>query len=524
MTSVPNRSRVTTLLAIVLLTATLAMHLYAIAVRADREPHMDENEYMHAGWLMANGGKLYETFFEHHSPLFFKTLEMLAPEGERVDVRPYYIDARRLCGLFGFIALLAFAALLWRLGPEASAIGVALLIATGPLWLRSFLEIRAETFAIAFFCVGSYLALRWRGLAGGFGIGLVAISCLWQPKWPLACLVIGLIWLFLRPRERDDEGPPAGRRLSLMAGGIVAALAMTGAGLLAIRAIVPLDMWWFFNFELNVALASAVETKWVMDSYFQGGIPFLFVPDAFHPWLVMPGALLVLAALWFDRSVWRLFPVALLLAAFLEIRVIYPWPAIWSHYYLMWSIASAAVLGAVPSSLAILLAQTRMREQLAQTIVLAVTCAGLLLCAMHVVAVAPVTGDPATYWVSQQYLREHLKPGETIWIESPRHPVSARDAHYYWFSVGQMTGIAREVRKTARGRRYLPPPEDFPVCDPAAKNVRYTLDPRRTGMAEAAACMERMVTTDQVRKTVFFDVWEIRLKSAPDSAPVKGNP
>ncbi|HYK03550.1 MAG TPA: hypothetical protein VE974_17470 [Thermoanaerobaculia bacterium] len=524
MTSVPNRGRFATAFSIVLLAATLAMQLFAIAVRADREPHMDENEYMHAGWLMANGGKLYETFFEHHSPLFFKTLELLAPEGERVDVRPYYVQARRLCGLFGLVALIAFAALLWRVGPEASAIGVALLVATGPLWLRSFLEVRAETFAIAFFCIGSYLALRWRGIAGGFGIGLVAFSCLWQPKWPLACVAIGLIWLGRTLSFRPVE--EASRRFPLVAGmkAAGAALATAAAGLLAVAAIVPLDMWWFFNFEMNVALASAVETPWVMNSYFQGGVPFLFVPDAFHPWLVVPGALLVLAAFRFDRSVWRLFPVALLLAAFLEIRFIYPWPAIWSHYYLMWSIASAAVLGAVPSSLAILLARTRASEQLARTIVLAVTCAGLLLSAMHVVAVTPVTGDAATYWVSQKYLREHLQSGETIWIESPRHPVSARDAHYYWFSVGQMTHAAREMRKTPRGLRYLPPPENFPVCNPAAKNVRYTLDPRRAGVVEAAACMEQLVTTGQVRKTVFFDVWEIRLKSAPDSAPVKGNP
>ncbi|MEA2462611.1 MAG: hypothetical protein QOJ98_358, partial [Acidobacteriota bacterium] len=319
--------------------------------------------------------------------------------------------------------------------------------------------------------------------------------------------------------------PEAPGRLPLagLTASYLAALATTAAGLLAIRAVVPLDMWWFFNFEMNVALARAVETPWVMNTYFQGGVPFLFVPDAFHPWLVVPGALLVLAALWFDRRVWRLFPVALLLAAFLEIRVIYPWPAIWSHYYLMWSLASAAVLGAVPSSLAILLAQTRMREQLARTIVLAVTCGALLLCAMHVVAVTPVTGDPATYWVSQKYLREHLEPGERVWIEATRHPVSAFDGHYYWFSTGQMTGTARELRKTARGRRYLPPLENFPVCDPRT-NVRYTLDPRRVQIPEASACMEQLVATGQVRKTVFFDVWEIRLlKSAPDSAPVKGN-
>jgi hypothetical protein len=502
----PLRGRLAIALSIVLLTAALLTQVYGVIVRADRQPHMDENEYLHAGWLMANGGKLYETFFEHHSPFFFKTLEWIAPEGERLDAKPYFVRARWLCGLFGLIALVALAAILWRIGAEVAAIGIALLIATGPLWLRSFMEARSEPFAIAFFFIGTYIALRWRGAIGGIGVGLTAISCLWQPKWPLAALAIGIVWLVR-----------SYRRIAGIAAGTVTLLLAFGA----MSLIVPLDMWWFFNFETNVAMARGVENEWVMNTYFQGGVPFLYVPDALDPWLVVPAALLLLASLRFERNAWRALPLVLLVAAFLEIRFIYPWPAIWSHYYLMWSVAAAAVLGTVPSSLQLLLGRTSVREPLARTAVLAVLFAGFVMAAAHVAAVFPVRGDKATYWVSQKYIIERLKPGETIWMESARHPVTVRDAHYYWFSIGQMTAAARELRKSERGRRYLPPPENFPVCDPDT-NVRFMHDPRRTRLPEASACMQRLIDTGQARKTLFFDVWELRLlKSAPDSGATR---
>ena len=497
-------ARVTVIAASLLLAIALAMHAWAVVARADREPHMDENEYLHAGWMMANGERLYQTFFEHHSPLFFATLELLAPRGELVDVRPYFIHARWLCGFFGLVTLAALAALLWRVAPEAAAIGVALILASGPMWLRGFAEVRAEAFALAFFWVGTWIAMRWRSPAGGIGIGLVAISCIWQPKWPVACVAVGLLWLFRSERKLA---------------GIAASLVTTAVGFAVLRLIVPFDAWWFFNFEVNSTLARAVgTTQWVLDTYFDGGKPFLFVPDAFHPWLVVPAAMLVAAAASIDRNAWRLLPLLVLAAAFVEMRVLYPWPAIWPHYYLMWGIAAAATLGLAPSSLAIVLRRAGVSERLVATTAVAVTLTACVALVAHMIALAPARGGETTFWVSQKYLRERMKPGDRVWIESPRHPISVRDAHYYWFSVGQMVPAARLLRETERGRRFLPPPEGFPTCT-QPPNFRYTLDPRRVGLTEAAECMQRLVDTGQARKTVFFDVWEIRLlKSAPDSS------
>ncbi|MDQ3282446.1 MAG: hypothetical protein M3Q69_13680, partial [Acidobacteriota bacterium] len=134
------------------------------------------------------------------------------------------------------------------------------------------------------------------------------------------------------------------------------------------------------------------------------------------------------------------------------------------------------------------------------------------------------TSDTTTYWISQKYLREHLRPGERVWLEPPRHPISVRDAHYYWFSVGQMTSAARVLRQTPRGARYLPSPDDFPVCT-VPPQLRYTLDPRRVSLPIASQCMQRLADSGRARRTVFFDVWEVGLlKSAPESSTtVKGN-
>jgi hypothetical protein len=495
------------LAAILTLVATLAVHVYAVVAWSAREPHMDENEYLHAGWLMANGGRLYDTFFEHHSPLFFQTLSWLAPRGERVPVRPYFVSARTLCGVFGLIALAAYAAMLWPIGAEAAAIGVALLVGTGPLWVRSFLEVRAETFAIAFFCVGTHLAIRWRGVAGGAGVGLIAISALWMPKWPLACVAIALTWLV-----RSD------RRIA----GALAATLVTALGFLAIRLIVPFDQWWFFNYEANVALTRAVLTPWVINAFFQGGAPFVYVPWAFHPAFVIACALLVLASLRVERSVWRALPLLLFVAAFLEVRFVYPWPAIWNHYYLMWSIAAAGIIGATPSAIALLLRNMKIRPRLASTLAGIITVVALVLAAVQVFVAFPER-SASTYWVAEGYLRNHLQPGEIVWLEPSRHPITVRDAHYYWFSVNQMVSAAQELRKTPRGRRFLPAPNEFPVCT-VPENLRYTLDPRRVMMQGASECMQRLVDSGRARRTVFFDVYEVGLlKSAPESSTPKGN-
>lgn len=491
-----SRPKAVVVVSAILLGFVLLLHLYAVVVRAGREPHMDETEYLHAGWMMRNGERLYETFFEHHSPFLFVTLAALAPEGEAVPAQPYFVHARWLTGFAGFVALAGLAFALSRAAPEAPALGVALLFATGAQWLRGFAEVRAEAFALAFFWVGAALVLRARPVWSGLGLALVFTASLWNPKWPLASVAIGIVFLYRSRREV--------RAYAVAVGGIVAAFA-------ALALIVPLDVWWFFNFDVNLALSRAVaNTQEALDTYFAGGEAFLFVPEAFHPRIIVPAAAVVAASLVVKRSLSRAWPLLLLAGAFLELRFFLPWPAIWSHYYLMWSVASATVLAVVPVSLEVLVRRAGASEKLAIWTRMALVACGVLLAGAHVVAVRPVTGGSSTYWVSERAMREQLGPGDVVWIEPPRHPVTIRDAHYYWFSVGQMLPAAGRLRETARGRRYLPPTDGLPVCAPPP-NLRFTLDPRRPELRGESECMDRLVAAGRVRKTVFADVWEVRL-------------
>lgn len=422
-------------------------------------------------------------------------LERLAPEGVAVDVHPYFIHARVLAGMFGLVALLAFAATVWRSSPLAAFIAVALILATARLWWRGFGEIRAEPFALAFFWVGTWLVMSRRGWKSGVGIGLVAISCLWQPKWPVVCAVVGLFWLV---RDRRFQ--------SIAAAGITVAF-----GFLAIRMIVPLDLWWFFNFDVNAALAQGVAaSEWARSAHFKGGVPFLFVPDAFHPLWAVPAVLLLAASAWIERSTDRLLPVALFIAAWIEIRFVYPWPLIWIHYYMMWGMASAAALALVPSSVRALLQRSNVPPRAVRLVTVGLYVSAFVLTLPHVVAVAPTTADHSTYWVSQQYLRERLGADDEVWLEPTRHPVSVRDAHYYWFCVAQMLDAAEELRKTEKGRRYLPATAPSPPCSPQP-NLRFTMHPE--WLPETARCMERLRRSGEVVRTPFFGVWEVRLKS-----------
>jgi hypothetical protein len=62
----------------------------------------DEVEFLHTAWLMHEGYRLYEDFFQHHSPFFFVILSQLAEPTPHLD----WVIVIRVAGMFGMMAVI----------------------------------------------------------------------------------------------------------------------------------------------------------------------------------------------------------------------------------------------------------------------------------------------------------------------------------------------------------------------------------------------------------------------------------
>lgn len=478
-------------IAFVLLATIVVLSVMAIVRRADREPHKDEVEYLHAAWLMDKGERLYVTFFEHHPPFLFATLRLVAGD----DIRPFFVRARLLSGAFALAALLAYAAIVWRMRPEAASIALALLLIAPPMWLAGLTAARSEPFALAFFWGGCALILLARGndravaLLTGLGIGLVAIAALWNPKWPLCSLVVAAFW-FHRARRR------------VMSAAVAAIVA--GTGVLAMAMIAPLDRIRFFVIEFNRALWPWISRTFVPKTgevYTFG----TFAPGLLRPIVALIAFAIVLAALrrLHDKYL-PLFFVLLAVAASIELRFLFPYPMLWSHYYVMWGFACAALVAIVPASIEALTGRAKIGAIIAVAIALVIV--------PNLVMLAPFGEDvdDGPYWTTQRYLQQRLRPGDTVLIELSRHPVAARDATYYWFGFEPPHA---SLLQTPRGARYLRPPDELPFCALArggGTSIRYISHPRVfTAPAAQLSCFQQLLAAGRVRRTPAPEVFEI---------------
>lgn len=504
--------------ALALLIVLFATQIGMVIARTDRQPHIDEVEYLHAGWLMANGGRIFETFFEHHSPLLFAALAPLAPQAERVEVQPYVERARLLAGFAGLIGLAAFAAVAARGNLMAPVIAIAAFVASGSYWLHVIADVRAEPFALAFFWTGVALVLlpqKRIAVAAGFGIGLVAIAGLWTPKWPLCSLVVAF-YAIIRAR--------GGRVVTIL----IAAL-MGVSGLAVIQAIAPLDVVRFFTLEFSSALYRRLQeaaTPYLLER------PFREAPLMFALPIVAGAALLVVVAALTQREaaapqregavlVQRerrvpLFFVALFAAAVLEIRFIHPYPAVWRHNYGLWSLSAAAIFGSVPRAVLDLLRRVIVSSRLRTFTVVALYASLLILLIPNIVIELAFARDDTTYWRSQRALIRRLRPNETVWIAPSHHPITVRDAHYYWFDwFNYHEGIfvvAGELLTTKRGAHYLPPLENLPLCTAlrGANRLRLaSLPARGVGVDSERACFTALRAAGRVRPAPSLGVFEI---------------
>src|SRR5436190_911394 len=393
--------------AAILLAFLFALQAWAVVRLATGEPDIDEIETLHASWLMAKGAQLYVSFFEHHSPLLYATVQRV---------------------------------------PSAD------------------------------------LAVLFR-----------------RARLPSGGLVVVAFWIagVVRASGAPSVPPKAHRRRAPLQAfiGAAVAIALTAAAVFVMSRIAPLDRTWFFMVDFNRALARLTQASADVRGQFKGS--FDFAPSLLQPLVALIAFIMVAArAKKFEERRIVFFFLALAGASLLELRFTFPYPILWPHYYAMWGLAAAALIALVPASLSPDAVRT------AATIVV------LIVITAYVVAAGSLESpNPGPYWVSQRFLTRNLKPGETVWLYMKRHPVTARDANYYWFNFGGTVPVARQLA----GSRFLPRTDNLPLCAiarGARLSLRYIAE-RRHFPEDEARCFDQLLAAQRIRATAVPGVFEV---------------
>ncbi|HUR82110.1 MAG TPA: hypothetical protein VM733_15195 [Thermoanaerobaculia bacterium] len=481
-------------IALIAAAAILVMQLMAAIGLAGRPLHYDENEYMHASWLMAAGKTIYRDFFEDHPPHLFLALHGVMPRGDvrAIDVHAWTIRARVMSGAFGMLAIAAVMVFSWRLavggwrsqaadncqpptanrqpGYSAPIVAAATLVTSAQIWSRGLADIRAEAPALALFWWGIVL-LTWsldRPWRAGAGIGLMFFATVWNPKWPLECALAGgyFVWLLWKTRRFE----------SLIPASVISAVAV-----LPLFTVTNVRDYLFFNFQLkSEVVGDFTANPWIVRFFEQVPVWSSASPQHRWWWIVIAIAIGAIGIRVRRLAEPRLAWIALALAAsaLLEFRFIYPYPYLWAQYLVM--IATSAAL--VYAVIAALLPE---RVQI------------VVLIAALIAAIVPLqrkafSAEPSSwtrYWRMQRTLQTSLRAEDTVWISPPRHPVAAFDASYYWYNFRESTPSAIAAAK--RHPEFLPPIgfNDLPPC---AMNARYVeVGDWIPFLPNVCACVER---------------------------------
>jgi hypothetical protein len=351
------------IVALIVAAAILLLHVAAVFAVLDRPMHYDENEYLHASWLMAAGKRIYVDFFEDHPPHLFVLLQAVMPGGDphTIDVLDWTRRARLLSALFGTTAVAMVMLFAWRAtrDPAAAAVAAAMLLSSPRVWARGLSDIRAEAPTLALFWVGVVL-LTWstegrrsQALRAGLGIGLLFFVAVWNPKWPLESAVMGIYFLWYLGRLWNAGRP-------LVAHALWPALVLAVLAFVPILATARFSDYILFIARLKAGTAEAfANAEWVKQSFARAPLWTTIEPQFRWGWVA--GALvLVVTALCVSsiRSVWtsgerrfRLIAVALTVAALLEIRFLYPYPYVWAQYLMLLATASAVLYPVVFSAI-----------------------------------------------------------------------------------------------------------------------------------------------------------------------------
>lgn len=490
------------------------VHFFAVYARRHRVLDYDEAQYLHVGWLMAQGKHLYRDFAEDHAPFLFVILESLVPATgtelmPRLDVLSYVARARAVTSAFGAMALACVALLTYGATRNllAPLITTATLLGSDWFWHRGITDTRNDPPALFLFWLGALLlTTQWhrerkRHVLAGAGIGLAVAAALWSPKMPFECVVLGAIYL-----GRLKEASRGGLHTVVMT--IVPAVAITGAAVLFIGATVSLPDYLFFTFRYNVIIAG-------FSSHFFSTLRFLYCDPAFKgiwPLLALATMAGILLVPRIRRQVRDLnlrasaIVFALAIAAILDIRFVFPYPNLWAQYYFMWDVAIAALYGL--TSVAVLRSFGKLRLEAVVQITISVL-------AVAVVAQALLSSPGEPSWHTISYMQKRLRPYETVWLSPEVHPIAVYDASYYWFAFGDLMPASLQYTAGHAGLSPLPNvrQEDLPTC-----RAERGLEPNLRFVSGSAAlaslpiaqrCLDRIIASGRAVRLPTRDVWDL---------------
>lgn len=502
------------------LICVVAAFLFSAYLSRHRTAGHDELQYLHVGWLMARGLRLYRDFVEDHAPFLFVILRSLvpdtgAPSMPLLDVITYVARAREVMAACGVMTLACIGWLVHRatrslFGP---LITVATLVGSWWVWNEALTRVRNDPPALSLFWLGAALLLsrsgqiRTRVLLAGTGMGLIVTAALWNPKMPFECLVLGGVYLWTLVDAHRVRG------WRMLAAAVLPALAIIALAVTVIASVTSLREYLFFTFQYNQVIAEFIARDPALGaSHFAGSKPFLHCDPAFKgvwPVLAIGAASAILFLPRIRRRVrnvdLRSYAIvyALVVAAAIDLRFVFSYPNLWPQYYLMWDIALAALYGMTAVAALELIREERWVASV-QTVVAIVST-------VLVVQSLPF-GSGAPSWMPIKYMQKRLRPQETVWLSADVHPIGAYDASYYWFVFEIMLPVSMQYTGTHPSPLPRIRPEDLPIC-----RAERGLDPRLRfvsasaveALPETRRCFERMLADGRAVSTPIRGVWDL---------------
>ena len=151
--------------------------LQALRLALHKAFSIDEFQYAHAAWLVAQGQVPYRDFFEVHFPLVY---QLLAPLFAVLGDDPRNVLALRVAMLVPLAGACAAVAVLNRREGRVAALLAPVLLLALPPFVRFATEVRPDALAIALF-LGALAALSLRPATPvrGFAAGALLAAAVW---------------------------------------------------------------------------------------------------------------------------------------------------------------------------------------------------------------------------------------------------------------------------------------------------------------------------------------------------------